>query len=370
MKIEPPPRKGLRWGFVTVIALLLLVVAAIYWQTERLREQQAVALAETQWRLQMETALRKTALAKAKAASQARDEALRQAQAQADALRKAEEQQREEAARKHDFTAHALGAGERWTNGLGMVFARVPGTSVLFGIWETRVRDFDAFATAAAYDGGNKLYCVGSNGQWGVHEGFNWKNPGIKYEQSPLHPVVGASWQDAQAFCAWLTQREQKEGRLATNQSYRLPTDLEWSRAAGLENETGPTPKDKDGQIKNVYPWGTQWPPPPKTGNFFDETARKKHTAPLFIQGYDDGYAEAAPVGSFAPDRHGLYDLAGNVWEWCEDVFDTPNGPKVLRGGSWQDADPVLLFASNRASLSADRRCSFVGFRVVLAGVP
>jgi len=369
MNPAPPHRQRVRWRWVALALLLPLAVAAIYWQTERLREEQSVALAEAQWRLQMETALSRKSLAAAKAAARAHDEALRQAQAQAEARRLAEEQQRAEAARKRAFAAHEPGEGERWTNGLGLVFASVPGTGVLFGIWETRVRDFEAFVLAAAYDGGSKLYCVGSNGQWGVHEGFNWRNPGNTYAQSALHPVVGVSWQDAQAFCAWLTQREQKEGRLATHQIYRLPTDIEWSRAAGLENEPGSTPKEKDGQIKNVFPWGTAWPPPPQAGNFFDETARKKYTAPLFIQGYDDGYAEAAPVGSFPPNRCGLHDLAGNVWEWCADAFDGPAGPKVLRGGSWQDADPVLLFSSNRASLSADRRCNFVGFRVVLEGV-
>ncbi len=70
---------------------------------------------------------------------------------------------------------------------------------------------------------------------------MSWKAPG--FQQSPDHPVVGVSWEDANQFCAWLTKKERSEGTLATFQSYRLPTDREWSRAVGIEHEAGEHPR-------------------------------------------------------------------------------------------------------------------------------
>ena len=102
-------------------------------------------------------------------------------------------------------------------NTLGMKFVRVPGTEVAFCIWETRVKDYAAYAAANA----------------GVDE--SWKKPGFK--QADTHPVVKVSWYDANAFCEWLTKKELAEGKIKAGQKYRLPTDAEWSVAVGLGKE-------------------------------------------------------------------------------------------------------------------------------------
>ena len=139
-------------------------------------------------------------------------------------------------------------ASQRRTNSLGMVFVPVPGTSVLFCIWDTRVQDFQQFVDKTGYDATAGMYSFRSDGQ--KQRGDTWKHPG--FAQGPTHPVCGVSWDDAQAFCHWLTKNERRAGTLAAKQSYRLPTDTEWSAAVGFQK----------------YPWGNQWPPPPGAGNY------------------------------------------------------------------------------------------------------
>lgn len=233
-----------------------------------------------------------------------------------------------------------------FTNSLGMPLMPLPGTKVLFCIWETRVQDYQAFAA----DTGRKL-----------------QNPG--FAQGPTHPAVNVSWEDAQAFCKWLTGKEQQAGVISEQQSYRLPTDAEWSQAVGLENETGSTPEEKNLKIKGVYPWGTEWPPPKGTGNFADETLKKKSSTSTIIPGYDDGYAFTAPVGSFKANKYGLYDLAGNVWEWCEDWYDGEQKYRVLRGGAWGNGDQFSLLSSHRVSGTPGQRFSggVAGWRVAVS---
>ena len=131
-------------------------------------------------------------------------------------------------------------------NSLGMKFVPVAGTDVLFSVWDVRVQDYQAFASA---------------------KGLDWEKP--SFEQGPTEPAVNVSWEDAKAFCAWLTEKERGEGRLTAGQSYRLPMDWEWSVAVGLNEPRAGTPKEKDGQIKDVYPWGAQWPPPRGAGNCY-----------------------------------------------------------------------------------------------------
>ena len=78
----------------------------------------------------------------------------------------------------------------------------------------------------------------------------------------------------------------------------------------------------------------------------------------------DDGYSETSPMGSFPPNDYGLFDLSGNVWEWCEDMFDGSEGSRVMRGGAW-DSQP--LPASARGCGTPGERKAKHGFRVVLA---
>ena len=209
-----------------------------------------------------------------------------------------------------------------FTNTLGMKFVPVQGTEVQFCIWETRVKDYAAYAAANA----------------GVDE--SWKKPeelalGISFTQEDTHPVVEVSWNDAQAFCEWLTKKELAEGKIKAGQKYRLPTDAEWSVAVGLGQEQGKTPEEKQRGIKDMYPWGKEWPPPVGAGNYYKSLKVDK-------------FEYTAPVGSFAANQFGLHDLGGNVWEWCEDWYD-PEAQKhrVLRGASWSDGSPASLLSSS-----------------------
>ena len=266
-----------------------------------------------------------------------------------------------------DLTAITATKETPWENSLGMKFVPVPGAAVLFGIWDTRVQDFEAFVNASGYNATKEMYSFQADA-W-KQRGDSWKSPG--FPQGPTHPVCGVSWEDAKAFCDWLTKKEQVEGRIGRLQSYRLPTDAEWSAAVGLTSESGNSPKDKDSQLKDVYPWGTQWPPPPGAGNYAGEESRRGAPANwTVINGYNDGFARTAPVGSFAANRYGLFDIAGNVWQWCEDLY-APGSPwRVMRGASWHDADPGDLLSSYRYYDQPGYRYDRYGFRCVLVANP
>jgi formylglycine-generating enzyme required for sulfatase activity len=195
------------------------------------------------------------------------------------------------------------------------------------------------------------------------HNVANWKAPG--FAQTELNPVCGVSYLDAVAFCAWLSKKEGKH--------YRLPTDHEWSCAVGIgdKERAEDGPRGNHRKIDNVYPWGTQWPPPKGAGNYAGEECRDAPGLPKkysFIEGYLDGFVFTSPVGSFNPNQLGLYDLGGNLWEWCDDFMDphTERRHRVLRGGSWGDDVAVCLLASFRRHELPDERGVVYGFRVVL----
>lgn len=271
-----------------------------------------------------------------------------------------------------------LGPAQRWTNSLGMVFVPVSGIAGRFCIWETRVRDFEAFIKATGRDMGDKMTCFNRELKHDEWSGYSWKNPG--FEQGPNHPVVGVNWEDAVAFCQWLTEKERKENP-SPYKLYRLPADLEWSAAVGW---TGNTPEERREKAEGLYPWGKQWPPPKGAGNYADLTAKKKYRSEpdsdlTFIEGYDDGYAETAPVGSFSPNPYGLYDMGGNVFEWCAYwVIDSGEEYRALRGASWVEGgdntqgkvSPLLssyhIGVPIPKSTSPDARASYIGFRVVV----
>ncbi len=252
-----------------------------------------------------------------------------------------------------------------WQNSLGMKFVPIPGTQVLFSIWDTRVQDFQVFVEQTGYDATGGMYSMRKDGL--KQRGGSWREPG--FEQGPTHPVVGVSSVDAKAFCSWLTKVEKANGRLPRRWSYRLSTDEEWSIAVGLGHEVGDAPGEKNGRITEVYPWGKQWPPPKGAGNYCGEES--KPWADESIDGYDDGYAYTSPVGSFAPNKFGLYDMGGNVWQWCEDWYDTEQRYRVLRGASWYEFSPFNLLSSARYYGGApDGRCNGGGFRCVIGKVP
>jgi len=252
---------------------------------------------------------------------------------------------------------HAFSTGtKRWTNSLGMVFVPVPGTKTYFSVWETRVKDYAAFAgTNASVDP-------------------SWRHP-LYHNTDPVsfapdHPATSVSWTEAKQFCAWLTAKEQAEKLIPTDVVYRLPTDEEWSWAVGIGGrETNGTPQNKNAKLRDVYPWGTQWPPPPGAGNYADVTARKHFTnwADIVIPGYDDGFVTTAPVGSFKPNALGIYDLGGNAVEWCQDWYNEKHTQRVFRGGAWVNCGPKSLLSSSRGATGPNRRSVITGFRCVLA---
>ena len=188
----------------------------------------------------------------------------------------------------------------------------------------------------------------------------HWRNPG--FEQSPDHPVVNVTWKEADAFCKWLTDKERKSGNLKSTESYRLPTDTEWSKAVGLPAESGATPEERDMRVEDVYPWGTQWPPPAGAGNF----AGEETVTELPIEGYNDKFPNTSPVGSFRANASGLYDMGGNVWQWVQDSFDGSTPAKTLRGGSWYNgAIKMSLLSSCRIKSSPETINDTYGFRIV-----
>lgn len=227
-------------------------------------------------------------------------------------------------------------------NTLGMKFVQIG--DVKFSTNKTRLKDYAQFIKETGYPKSH------------------WKNPG--FEQNGDHPVVMVSWTDALSFCKWLTDKETAAGLLKPGESYRLPTDLEWSKAVGLPVEKGQTPEMRDMGIQDQYPWGTAWPPPKGAGNY----TGKEAGAEVFIAGYEDGYPNTAPVGSFAPNAQGLYDMGGNAWEWCMDTWNPKARSRVLRGASWQQgALQLSLLSSCRIHSMPDRESDNYSFRVVRA---
>ena len=182
---------------------------------------------------------------------------------------------------------------------LGMRFLPVAKTGVLFSVWETRVRDFEAFVAATGYDAERVVFEL-RNGVL-VQGARSWRNPGFR--QTPNHPVVGVSTADAAAFCSWLTARERAAGRLGGGQQFRLATSREWMMAT-------------DG----MQMWWGRGEVPPRTANLADTAALRGlyagEDANDFVGGYDDGFDATAPVGSFPPNQFGLFDLAGNAHEF------------------------------------------------------
>ena len=264
-----------------------------------------------------------------------------------------------------------------WTNSLGMAFVRFDQPAIAFCIWETRVQDFAAFVKSTGYIASAGMLSLKGTG-W-VNENRTWRDPG--FEQGLTHPVVGVSWNDANAFCVWLTKKEQSEGLLTANQIYRLPTDEEWSLAVGLPPETGVCPWEKNethydrrgkqyrqtrgladgsrGNLFDGYPWGTVWPPPTNAGNYADDL--KVDTFPF-----------TAPVGSFAPNRLGIYDLGGNVWEWCADKVLPDGRERVWRGAAFThepSSTYASLYSTTRAFAPESDCRADLGFRIMLSSV-
>jgi formylglycine-generating enzyme len=163
------------------------------------------------------------------------------------------------------------------------------------------------------------------------------------------HPVTLVRWEDADAYCQWLSG--------IMGRTVRLPTEAEWEKAArgGLERER--------------YPWGDRLDV--EHANFLDDPALKMRHGTRTCR-------------SYAPNGYGLYDMSGNAWEWVHDWYDpayyasspraNPPGPatgqfRIVRGGGWLSTDAAMLTCSHRHQVPADTYSYGIGFRVAYSGI-
>jgi formylglycine-generating enzyme required for sulfatase activity len=206
------------------------------------------------------------------------------------------------------------------------------------------------YTTSTEKRGGIRIRKLGEDEPY-LDPRFNWRTPG--FDQTDAHPVVLITWNDAVAFCNWLTQQD-KQGR-----RYRLPTEAEWEYACRAGTTT-----------------------PYYSGKYlFSNHANFNGTAHQYFYFPKDQpgvYREqTTPVGSFPPNPWGLYDMHGNVEEWCQDWYGPypdrhlkdPQGAnegeyRVSRGSSWGSRPERCRAASRSRGWNPDNCC--IGFRVVL----
>src|SRR5579872_657617 len=244
------------------------------------------------------------------------------------------------------------------------------------GAYEVTIQEFLSFSDAAKYktDAERDVkpsWGYDAKGKLIESPTFRPSRPG--WEQSKDEPVTYISWNDAVAFCKWLSQKEGKK--------YRLPTEAEWEYACRAGSRTrfwnGNKPEDLV-SIGNVADTDlkSRWPNAVIEGN--DKNGRVATISFPFLS-QKDAYAFAAPVGKFKPNPFGLYDMHGNVWEWCQDWYDKgyyakspaddPQGPpagsmRAIRGGGW-NLTPVDARSAFRVGRPPTFRFSSIGFRFV-----
>jgi formylglycine-generating enzyme required for sulfatase activity len=240
------------------------------------------------------------------------------------------------------------------------------------GQHEVTVGQFRRFVEASGYQpeseadgtggyGYNPAYDPEKSERGDAFEGrnpkYSWRNPGFR--QGDDHPVVNVTWNDAVAMSRWLSAKEGKR--------YRLPTEAEWEYAARAGTRTR-------------YHSGNDPQSLLKVANIFaaDTTKSWPQWKDYALAGAD-GFEFTAPVGDFAPNALGLYDMHGNAWEWCADWYGEdyyaqspgydPQGPasgkvRVRRGGSWHTWS-FYARSSYRNWNSPETRYTLVGMRLL-----
>ena len=184
-----------------------------------------------------------------------------------------------------------------------------------------------------------------------------WRDVGLLSPPEDSQPVACVSWEDANAFTAWLSK--------TTGKKYRLPSEAEWEYAA------------RAGSNRRRF-WGDDPSEGCAYANIYDLTSRKTYPLAWTHVGCSDGFADLAPVGSLIPNAWGLHDMIGNVWEWVEDCFTTSKlgRPKDQRAWEWKGCPDRgirgggCMTPPDRSRVAAPRgehasdRYSFLGFRV------
>ena len=228
------------------------------------------------------------------------------------------------------------------------------------GVYEVTVAQFRRFVDETGYSAGSSCWTY-EDDQLDDRADRGWRNPG--FGQSGRHPVTCVSWNNAQAYAAWLSQE--------TGEEYRLPSESEWEYAA------------RAGTLK-ARPWGEGESGQCRHANGADASAKDRYSSWSGSVACRDGHVHTAPAGSFASNGWGLHDMLGNVWEWTADcwndsyagapsdgsVWEYGNcAERVLRGGSWSNG-PSGLRAALRFRGAAGGRGSNVGFRVARTLAP
>jgi formylglycine-generating enzyme required for sulfatase activity len=220
------------------------------------------------------------------------------------------------------------------------------------GVYEVTVGEFREFVEVTQ----RKITgCAIYDGQWHERSDLGWSDVG--YPQTATHPVACVSWRDALDYTVWLSH---KSGR-----HYRLPSESEWEYAARAGGEA-PRPWSKNSE------WACN------SANIADLAASQRYPG-WKVHSCNDGYVYTAPVGSFAPNAFGLYDMLGNVFEWVADCWhaDYRGSPsdgsawtsgdctqRDLRGGSWFTS-PEYVSVAARNRFDAGYRSNTIGFRLV-----
>jgi formylglycine-generating enzyme len=197
---------------------------------------------------------------------------------------------------------------------------------------------------------------VNASGTGFIATNGNWHSPG--FPQTGRDPVVCVSWDDAQAYLAWLSAK--------TGHVYRLPTEAEWEYAARAGTTTARYGSDDPAEFCRY-------------SNVGDLDYSEQHPGDSGVnRACRDGYAFTSPVESFPPNQFGLYDMLGNVMDWNEDCWNANYsgapadgaawqsgdcGRRVVRGGSW-DADLSVVRSANRRGIPTSYRITTFGFRV------